>query len=66
MDKIICIVCGTPVPKEEISQYNQFSGLPSPCCNICFEVADHSDKTIDTVIAKSLLKRAEKGIIDKN
>lgn len=57
--KIVCVVCGTEVPLSEISQFAAFGGLPSPCCKICFSVNDHSCKTIEEVIRRSLLKRIE-------
>lgn len=59
MNKITCVICGTPVSKEEITNYAAYSGLPSPCCKICFEVRDYSDTSIDTIIEKSLKKRIQ-------
>lgn len=59
MSKVTCVVCQTPVEYSEVSQYAAYSGLPSPCCEICFEVRDYTDKSIHTVAAKSLLKRAQ-------
>jgi len=56
---VTCIVCKTPVEHTELTNFALFSGLPNPCCKICFRVRDHTDKSIDTVIAKSLLRRAE-------
>lgn len=56
---VTCIVCKTPVEHTELTDYAHFSGLPNPCCNVCFEVRDYTDKTLDSVVAKSLLRRAE-------
>ena len=58
MSNVTCVVCGTPVPRDEISTVNQYSGLPSPCCDMCVEVRDYTDKSVETVAAKSLLRRA--------
>lgn len=60
INKITCVICGTPVPQSEISQYAAYGGLPSPCCNICFECNDYSIKSTSELAGKSLLKRTEK------
>lgn len=64
-EKITCVVCGTPVTLSEISQYAAYGGLPSPCCNICFNTNDYSIKSIEELAGKSLLKRFESMADDK-
>lgn len=54
-----CQVCQTPIEQEEVSQYAAYGGLPSPCCEICFEVNDYSIKSLEELAGKSLLRRAE-------
>ena len=57
-NKVKCLVCGTKVNVSEISQYAAFGGLPSPCCEVCFEVNDHSCKSLEEVASRSLIKRS--------
>ena len=54
---ITCVVCRIKVKEREISQYAAFSGLPSPCWEICFSVNDYSIKSIEELAVKSLLER---------
>ncbi len=59
-NKLTCLVCGTPVPPDEISQFSQYSGLPSPTCIICCETMNSSIKSQEELVGKSLLRRIEK------
>lgn len=54
-----CQICRITITQDEVTQYAAYGGLPSPCCKICFAVNDYSIKTIDELIVKSLMKRAE-------
>lgn len=56
---VYCAVCGTLVDQKEIVKEAPFKNLPSPCCELCYNVRDDSDTTIATVAAKSLAKRTE-------
>lgn len=58
-NKVKCLICGAEVNLGEISQYAAFGGLPSPCCEICFEVNDHSCKTLEEVASRSLKRREQ-------
>jgi len=58
-EKITCVICYTPVPVSEISQYAAYGGLPSPCCEICFSVNDYTIKTQQQLIERSYKKRVE-------
>ncbi|MGX5854533.1 hypothetical protein ACWKW6_12855 [Dyadobacter jiangsuensis] len=55
---VICTVCGSTVDQKEIVKEAPFKNLPSPCCELCFNVRDDSDTTIASVAAKSLARRA--------
>lgn len=65
-DKIKCVICLTKVEQKEISQYAAYGGLPSPCCDICFEVNDYSIKSTSELSAKSLKRSFEKIENDSN
>ena len=52
-----CIICKTEIENSEVSQFAAYGGLPSPCCEICFEVNDYSIKSLEELAVKSLLKR---------
>ncbi len=56
---MICKVCQTDLPYEEISQFASYGGLPSPCCKLCVELNDYSINSIEELSAKSLLRRAQ-------
>jgi len=53
-----CVVCKTKIKQEEVSQFAAYGGLPSPCCEICFEVNDYRIKSLEELQIKSLLRRA--------
>ena len=52
-----CRICQVEITNEEVSQYAAYGGLPSPCCNICFQVNDYRIKSIEELAGKSLLRR---------
>lgn len=52
-----CKVCKTEITDDDVSQFAAFGGLPSPCCNICFEVNDYSIKSLCELAIKSLSRR---------
>lgn len=54
-----CLICDVEITFDEVSQYAAYGGLPSPCCNICFQVNDYSIKSIDELKIKSLKRRME-------
>ena len=54
-----CIICKIPIELDEVSQYAAYGGLPSPCCNICFEVYDYTIKSLAELMVKSLIRRGE-------
>lgn len=54
-----CRVCQIEITYEEVSQYAAYGGLPSPCCNVCFQVNDYSIKSIEELQVKSLLRRSQ-------
>ena len=54
-----CIVCGSNVDQKEIVSEAQLKNLPSPCCQICFEIRDDPDSSITTIARKSLAMRKE-------
>lgn len=61
---IKCQVCHCGIKQSEVSQYAAYGGLPSPCCNICFEANDFRIKSREELQAKSLAKRAQ-GILEE-
>ncbi len=56
---VYCAVCGSTVDQKEIVKEAPYKNLPSPCCELCYNVRDDTDSTISTVAAKSLEKRKE-------
>ncbi len=53
-----CSICKTEIEQNELSQFAAYGGLPSPCCNICFEVNDYSIKSLEELAIKSLIQRS--------
>ena len=56
-EKVTCVVCKYVIPASEVSQYAAYGRLPSPCCNICFEVNDFSIKDLGELQVRSLIRR---------
>lgn len=57
---MICRICNTEITSSEVSQFAAYGGLPSPCCNICFEVNDYTIKSLEELAGKSLLERVKR------
>jgi hypothetical protein len=54
-----CVICQVSITNEEVSQFAAYGGLPSPCCNTCFQVNDYSIKSIQELKIKSLMRRMQ-------
>lgn len=52
-----CVACLLPMGEKGPAKYAAFSGLPSPCCEHCFESMDYTCDTIDQVVEKSIERR---------
>jgi len=59
---MVCRICFQPFDEVGVSQYAAYGGLPSPCCEICFEANDYRINNLIELAVKSLEKRKSKGI----
>ena len=62
----LCVVCKLPLGDSGSSPYAAFGGLPSPCCEHCFEANDSYCKTTDDVMIKSVARRNRLGVFPFN
>ena len=61
-----CVICLQPFGTEEdqgVSQFAAYGGLPSPCCEHCFEANDYSIKNREQLKIRSLQRRVKAGQI---